>query len=322
MSKDTIGPKIKQFRKERKLTQDELAESLGYSGKSVISHIEKGDADMTYEKILLLLRTYALDANELFEVEYLDKQLDNYRMQLRKQKKVVVYIHGLYGSHKEAEDYSYLKDEYDVVGLDYQDGNPWELKDTIRNEFEKLTKNYKEVIVIANSIGAFYAYEYLSDFNIKHAFFISPVASMYQIIFDIMASKDIYLEKLKEEKVIQIDDKTQISYDFYEHVRNEKDNWDVPTDILYGEKDQVVYIESIAEFLANHPKAKLTVKQGAEHYMHTEEEKEFIKQWILNVTKQFVDLNKFKRKRLAQKIKEASEDDGSKMPPYNLDEEW
>ena len=69
MSNEIIGPKIKQFRKERKITQEELADSLGYSGKSVISHIEKGDADMTYEKILLLLRTYALDANELFDVE-------------------------------------------------------------------------------------------------------------------------------------------------------------------------------------------------------------------------------------------------------------
>ena len=175
MSKETIGPKIKQFRKQYNLTQDELAESLGYSGKSVISHIEKGDADMTYEKILLLLRTFALDANELFEVERIDKQLNDWRMTQRKDKKVVVYIHGLNGSSKEAEDFSYLKDKYDVVGLDYQDGNPWELKETIQKEFEKLTKNYKEIIVIANSIGAFYTYEYLSDFHIKHAFFISPI---------------------------------------------------------------------------------------------------------------------------------------------------
>ena len=78
MSKETIGPKIKQFRKKRKLTQDELAESLGYSGKSVISHIEKGDADMTYEKILLLLRTYMLDANELFDVQHIDKLLEEH----------------------------------------------------------------------------------------------------------------------------------------------------------------------------------------------------------------------------------------------------
>lgn len=77
MSKKTIGQKIKQFRKSRNLTQDELAESLGYSGKSVIAHIEKGDADMTYEKILLLLRTYMIDANELFEVEKIDKQLND-----------------------------------------------------------------------------------------------------------------------------------------------------------------------------------------------------------------------------------------------------
>ena len=72
MSNENIGPKIKQFRKKRKLTQDQLAESLGYSGKSVISHIEKGDADMTYDKILLLLRTYMLDANELFDISEID----------------------------------------------------------------------------------------------------------------------------------------------------------------------------------------------------------------------------------------------------------
>ena len=282
MSKETIGPKIKQFRKKRKLTQEELAKSLGYAGKSVISHIEKGDADMTYEKILLLLRTYMLDANELFEVERIDKQLDDCRMEQRKTKKVAVYIHGLYGSAEEAKNYSYLKEEYDVVGLDYKDGNPWELKETIRNEFEKITKNYKEIIVIANSIGAFYAYEYLSNFNIKQAFFISPVADMHQLIFGIMKSKDIHLETLKQERVIKIDDKTLISYNFYKSLENHPDNWTVPTEILYGEKDNVIYIESIADFLAKHPNSKLTIKQGAEHYMHTEEEKEFIKNWIIN----------------------------------------
>ena len=282
MSKETIGPKIRQFRKKRQLTQDELAESLGYSGKSVISHIEKGDADMTYEKILLLLRTYMLDANELFEVERIGKQLHDWRMEQRKTKKLAVYIHGLYGSAKEAENYSYLKDEYDVVGLDYEDGNPWELKDTIRQEFEKITKNYREIIVIANSIGAFYAYEYLSDFNIKRAFFISPVADMHQLIYGIMMSKGIYLETLKQERMIKIDDKTSISYAFYKSLENHRDNWTVPTEVLYGERDNVIYIENIAGFLASHPNARLTIKQGAEHYMHNEEEQEFIKNWILN----------------------------------------
>lgn len=281
MNDEKIGPKIKELRKQRNLTQTDLAKSLGYSDKSVISHIEKGDADMTYEKIMLLLRTYAMDANDLFEVKKIDKSLEEWKMNQRKHKKVAVYIHGLKGSSKEVDDFAYLKDEYDVVGLDYKDGNPWELGDILRKEFEKLTKNYKEIIVIANSIGAFYAYEYLSDFNIKHAFFISPIASMHQIVFNLMMDNGILDNELKEKKFITLKNGQILSYDFYEHVAHDKDNWKIPTDILYGSHDELVYIESIAEFLADHPQAKLTIRQGSEHYFHSAEEKEFIKNWIL-----------------------------------------
>ncbi|MBQ6730651.1 MAG: NUDIX domain-containing protein [Bacilli bacterium] len=75
MSKETIGPKIKAFRKGRGITQAELAKSLGYSHKSVITHIEKGESEMSYEKMLLLLRLYGADANELFDVQHIDKLL-------------------------------------------------------------------------------------------------------------------------------------------------------------------------------------------------------------------------------------------------------
>lgn len=282
MPKETIGPKIKAFRKGRGITQAQLAKDLGYSHKSVITHIEKGESEMSYEKMLLLLRSYMLDANELFEVEKIDRQLGDWKIKQRKNKKVAVYIHGLYGSTEEVEDYSFLKDEYDVVGLDYQDGNPWELKDVIRTEFKKITKNYKEIVLIANSIGAFYAYEYLSDYKINHAFFISPIADMFQIIFNKMMSEGIHRKELEEEKIITCKDGTVLSFDFYQHVSNYKDNWSIPTDILYGEHDEIVYIENIADFLASHPKAKLTIKQDAEHYFHKEEEKNFIKTWILN----------------------------------------
>ena len=283
MKNEIIGNRVKAIRKARGLTQDEFAKSLGYSDKSVISHIEKGDSDMTYEKILLLLRTYCLDANELFDVSEIDKRLEEWEVDKRKDKKVVVYIHGLYGSATEAKDSSFLEEEYDVIGLDYQDANPWELKGTIRNEFEKITKNYKEVVVIANSIGAFYAYEYLSDFNIKQAFFISPIVDMHQIILGLMMQYHVSKEELKEKKEIKLENGQTLSYDFYLHTLNYEDSWTTPTDILYGSRDELVYIENIVDFLTTHPNAKLTIKQGAKHYFHTKEEKEFIKNWILNV---------------------------------------
>lgn len=279
MKNNTIGPKLKAFRKKRKLSQGELAKALGYSGKSVIAHIEKGDADMTYEKLLLLIRNYMVDANVFFEAKELDKLINEER-KAPKHEKVVVYIHGLKGSYNEYSEYTYLKD-YDIKGLDYKDGNPWELKDIIRNKFKKLIKDYKEVVVIANSIGAFYAYRYLSDFNIKQAFFISPIADMLQIIYNLMMSNSLTKEELKQKKILELESGETISYDFLKDIEQNNDNWNVPTEILYGSKDNLVYLEHIATFLENHPDSRLTIKSGAKHYMHTEEEKEFIKNWIL-----------------------------------------
>ena len=279
MGEVMIGEKLKEFRKKNGLTQTQLAAALGYSGKSVISHIEKGDADMTYEKLALLLRIYHLDANEMFDLPKGKKR--NKVIEEKDFKKVVVYIHGLHGSHKEVKDYAYLKDEHDVVGLKYEDGNPWELKDVIQNEFQKITKGYDEVVVIANSIGTFYATEYLSSFNIKKAFFISPIGSMLQMIVNLMMENGIKDKTLQKKKYITLEDGTVLSYDFYQHVSSNEDKWTVPTEILYGSFDQVIYYTAIQEFLENHPLAKLTVKSESEHYFHTKEEKAFIKDWIL-----------------------------------------
>ena len=284
MSKNTIGPKIKRIRKQRKLTQDDLANALGYSGKSVISHIEKGDADMTYEKILLLIKTYMLDANELFdtsEVRKIDELIEKENNRPRHDK-VVVYIHGLHGSSEEADIYNFLTD-YDARGLNYEDGNPWEVGPIVKEEFKKIIGPYKEVVVIANSIGAFYTYEYLWEFNIKQAFFISPIASMFKIINNYFSSGIITKEELKEKRLIQADDGAMIYYDFYEKYSSSDyhGDWKVPTDILFGSKDELVHIEDIAKFLEYHPFSRLTIKQESGHWFHTDEEIRFLKNWIL-----------------------------------------
>ena len=99
MKRERIGPKIKQLRKSRSLTQKQLADALGYSDKSMITHIEKGDSDMTYEKILLLLRTYMLDANELFGASEIDKRLEEYHEE--KQKKAINSVTDFYNQYDE-----------------------------------------------------------------------------------------------------------------------------------------------------------------------------------------------------------------------------
>ena len=61
-----FGNKIREIRKRNGMTQEEFAHLLGYSDKSMIAHLENGDNEMTYEKILLLTDKLHISPSELF----------------------------------------------------------------------------------------------------------------------------------------------------------------------------------------------------------------------------------------------------------------
>ena len=61
-----FGVLVKKVRQRYGMTQAEFAASLGYSDKSMISKIEKGETEMSYDKAVLLVEKYGLNANELF----------------------------------------------------------------------------------------------------------------------------------------------------------------------------------------------------------------------------------------------------------------
>ena len=75
-----FGKKIRELRKSKGLNQQQFAESLGYANKSMISHIEDGKAEMSYEKILVLIREYMVNASEYLDldptgIEELDRKI-------------------------------------------------------------------------------------------------------------------------------------------------------------------------------------------------------------------------------------------------------
>lgn len=276
-----FGQKIKKIRKDKGLTQQEFADSLGYAHKSTINKIESGQEDMSYQKILVLLKEYMLDAKDLFddpkkELERIDSLIEESKQPVHDS--CIIYIHGLYGNSGEADFYSFYNNKYDVIGLDYKDGNPWEVKDTIIQEFSEISKRYKNVYVIANSIGAFYTYMYLSTFKIKSAFFISPLVNMKQLIEKMMKQYNISMEALETKKFISLDNGQTLSYEFYESLKK-KDDWNVKTHILYGEKDKLVDQKSIFNFVSNH-NTSLSVMKNGEHYFHTPGQLKCIKKWI------------------------------------------
>ena len=71
--------------------------------------------------------------------------------------KAYIYVHGKYGSSKEASFYEdYLAEK--VIGFSYlDDESPYLIKERLRDLFDELKMSYDEVDVIANSIGCYYA---------------------------------------------------------------------------------------------------------------------------------------------------------------------
>lgn len=74
-------------------------------------------------------------------------------------KQLVIYIHGKGGSVKEAEHYKPFFATDDVIGFDYQAQNPWEAKSEFQDFFHRYRKSYDSIILVANSIGAFFCNE-------------------------------------------------------------------------------------------------------------------------------------------------------------------
>lgn len=56
---------IKKFRKEKKMSQEQLAKLTGYTDRSSIAKIEKGEVDIPQSKILLFAKALDIDPGTL-----------------------------------------------------------------------------------------------------------------------------------------------------------------------------------------------------------------------------------------------------------------
>lgn len=193
--------------------------------------------------------------------------------------KLVIYIHGKDGDSEEAEHYKPLFHDRDVIGSDYQSGNPWEAQKEFPNFYDLYSKEYDSVIIIANSIGAFFALSALADKQIDKALLISPVVDMGKLISDMMMWANVSEKELLERKEIVTDFGETLSWEYLCYVRKHPIKWNTPTCILYGEKDNLTSFETISKF-ADKIGATFTVMSNREHWFHTDEQMDFLDNWV------------------------------------------
>ena len=99
---------------------------------------------------------------------------------------------------------------------------------------------------------------------------------------DMMMWANVTEEELRIKKEISTEFGETLSWEYLCYVREHPIVWNVPTCILYGEKDNLTSIETISEF-AERIGASLTVMKDGEHWFHTEEQMEFLDDWIRNI---------------------------------------
>ena len=162
----------------------------------------------------------------------------------------VVYIHGQYGSPTESEHYKSLFPGCEVIGLDYKTFAPRETGKEIHTFVESLKSRYENIILIANSIGAFFSMYADLKGLIQKAYFISPIVSL-----------------------------EGFACDQPEWMNLQESNWTIPTAIIYGSSDNMTSHETISKFAKKHG-ADLTIMEGGEHWFHTEAQMQFLDDWI------------------------------------------
>ena len=190
-------------------------------------------------------------------------------------KKAAVYIHGKGGNSAEAEHYKKFFPAAEVIGFDYKSENVWDAA----AEFQKFFQPLENVTIIANSIGAFYAMHALSKKKIDAAFFISPIVDMEKLILEMMVRANVTEKILREEKEIATDSGEILSWKYLCYVRENPIVWNVPTHILYGERDFLTPLDTMKNF-AEKICATLTVMEGGEHWFHTPAQMIFLDNWL------------------------------------------
>ena len=192
----------------------------------------------------------------------------------------VLYVHGKGGTAAEADHYTPLFPGHDVVGLDYKAETPWEARSEFPTLFQTLSVEYDRVILIANSIGAYFSMCALPQEKIQKAYFISPVVDMEKLIRNMMLWAHVSEEELREKKTIQTAFGETLSWEYLSYVRNQPLHWAVPTEILYGAQDNLTTLETITDFAMSHG-AGLTVMETGEHWFHTPEQMSFLDAWLM-----------------------------------------
>jgi len=195
-----------------------------------------------------------------------------------------LYVHGKFGNKEEAERFAEIANRWghQVVSIDLNldqvAQGVWELETVGRY----LQKHWQEVSLFAISLGAYFSLLAFYDFSMKKALLLSPILELGRLIGRMMEIAGVNEEELQEKGVIG-----ELDWSYLSYVREHPiTNWEIPTAILYGDKDDLIELSEVEDFSGRF-QCTLTVLPGASHWFHEDWQFDFLEKWLeMNMNKE------------------------------------
>ena len=123
----------------------------------------------------------------------------------------------------------------------------------------------------ALAAGSFSTGNHLAFFTMSS---LDADQTMITMIWANVTEQDLY-----KEKEIETSFGETLSWEYLCYVREHPVVWNIPTKILYGDKDNLTSYETMSDF-ASKMGISLTVMNNGVHWFHTDEQMNFLDDWI------------------------------------------
>ncbi len=206
-----------------------------------------------------------------------------------------LFIHGQSGCKEEAETFAEIAGGYgwQVLSIDLPEHgerknekhtfDPWHAVPDLLAVMSYAKSHWDWIAIRANSIGAWFSMLSFASENLKECLFVSPILDMHQLIQNMMLWADVSENQLELEHTIPTSFGQTLSWEYLSYVKKHPiTKWSVPTEILYGGKDNLTE-QSIVENFARYFGCRLTIMENGEHWFHTPEQLKVLDQWTINI---------------------------------------
>lgn len=205
--------------------------------------------------------------------------------------KLYIHVHGKMSQKEHAEQFAVVAAEkgYQTLSFDLPEhgerkSSPdrcdiWNGMRDLKTIADWAFSHYSHVSLFGCSLGAYFSLQTYAELPFQKCLFQSPVLDMEYLVRQMMLWFDITEERLEKEK--EIDNPVDpLRWDYFQFILSHPvKNWDIPTAVLYGGKDDL-QSRAVIDAFCNAHNCALTVSDQSGHAFMDESDNAIIQNWL------------------------------------------